>query len=178
MPRAPFPKCDNQKWTHTLSKCPLQDIFTPGGGPLRRHSGKESTCQCGRHRRLGFDLWVRKIPWRIFSIPVFLEYSIPAWRIPWTEEPGDLQSIGSQRIRHEWAYTLAQEMRAASKALFLLIWEMAVCESLFGFLSCVWWGTSGDGRADGCVGPNLFKLCQQEQWKGALVTTTCPICDT
>ena len=26
--------------------------------------------------------------------------SILAWRIPWTEEPGKLQSIGSQRIRH------------------------------------------------------------------------------
>ena len=23
-----------------------------------------------------------------------------AWRIPWTEEPGGLQSIGSQRVRH------------------------------------------------------------------------------
>ena len=26
--------------------------------------------------------------------------SIPAWRIPWTEEPGELQSMGSQRVRH------------------------------------------------------------------------------
>ena len=26
-------------------------------------SGKESACQCRRCRRLGFDLWVRKIPW-------------------------------------------------------------------------------------------------------------------
>ena len=26
--------------------------------------------------------------------------SIFAWRIPWTEEPGGLQSIGSQRVRH------------------------------------------------------------------------------
>ena len=26
--------------------------------------------------------------------------SILAWRIPWTEEPGKLQSMGSQRIRH------------------------------------------------------------------------------
>ena len=26
--------------------------------------------------------------------------SILAWRIPWTEEPGELQSTGSQRIRH------------------------------------------------------------------------------
>ena len=23
-----------------------------------------------------------------------------AWRIPWTEEPGGLQSMGSQRVRH------------------------------------------------------------------------------
>ena len=27
--------------------------------------------------------------------------SILAWRIPWTEEPGKLQSIGSQRVRHD-----------------------------------------------------------------------------
>ena len=26
-----------------------------------------------------------------------------AWRIPWTEEPGGLQSMGSQRVRHHWA---------------------------------------------------------------------------
>ena len=26
--------------------------------------------------------------------------SIPAWRIPWTEEPGRLQSIASQRVGH------------------------------------------------------------------------------
>ena len=26
--------------------------------------------------------------------------SILAWRIPWTEEPGGLQSTGSQRLRH------------------------------------------------------------------------------
>ena len=31
----------------------------PGGT-----SDKESTCQCRRHKRLGFDPWVRKIPWR------------------------------------------------------------------------------------------------------------------
>ena len=28
--------------------------------------------------------------------------SILAWRIPWTEEPGELQSMGSQRVRHDW----------------------------------------------------------------------------
>ena len=27
---------------------------------------------------------------------------IPAWRIPWTEEPGRLQALGSQRVWHDW----------------------------------------------------------------------------
>ena len=31
--------------------------------------------------------------------------SILAWKIPWTEEPGGLQSVGSKRVRHEWAHT-------------------------------------------------------------------------
>ena len=26
--------------------------------------------------------------------------SVPAWKIPWTEQPGGLQSIGSQRVAH------------------------------------------------------------------------------
>ena len=52
------------------------------------------TCQCGRH---GFHPWVRKIPWRSKG-----QYSsIPAWAIPWTEEPGGLQSMGPQRVGHE-----------------------------------------------------------------------------
>ena len=29
--------------------------------------------------------------------------SILSWRIPWMEEPGGLQSTGSQRVRHDWA---------------------------------------------------------------------------
>ena len=29
--------------------------------------------------------------------------SILAWRIPWTEEPGGLQSMRSQRIRYDWS---------------------------------------------------------------------------
>ena len=29
-------------------------------------------------------------------------YSILAWRIPWTEKTGGLQSMGSQKVRHDW----------------------------------------------------------------------------
>ena len=28
-----------------------------------------------------------------------------AWKIPWTEKPGRLQSMVSQRVRHDWAHT-------------------------------------------------------------------------
>ena len=30
-----------------------------------------------------------------------------AWKIPWTEEPGRLQSMGSLRVRHDWATSLS-----------------------------------------------------------------------
>ena len=32
--------------------------------------------------------------------------SIPAWKIPWIEEPSWLQFVGSQRVGHDWAHTL------------------------------------------------------------------------
>ena len=34
--------------------------------------------------------------------------SILAWKIPWTEEPGGLQSMGSLRVRHDWATSLSR----------------------------------------------------------------------
>ena len=37
--------------------------------------------------------------------------SILAWRIPWTEEPGGLQSMGSQRVGHDWATSLSLSIR-------------------------------------------------------------------
>ena len=32
--------------------------------------------------------------------------SLLAWRIPWTEKPGGLQSMGSQRVRHNLAHSM------------------------------------------------------------------------
>ena len=41
--------------------------------------------------------------------------SLFAWRIPWTEEPGGLQSMGSQRVGHNWTTnTLSWEARPES----------------------------------------------------------------
>ena len=65
-----------------------------------RASGEEPACQCRRCRRRGFDPWARKIP---LEEGMATHSSIHAWRIPWTEEPGGLQSIVSQRVRHDWS---------------------------------------------------------------------------
>ena len=41
--------------------------------------------------------------------------SILAWRIPWTEKPGRLQSIGLQRVGHAWAHVRSDTQFASSK---------------------------------------------------------------
>ena len=44
--------------------------------------------------------------------------SILAWKIPWTEEPGGLQSTGPQRIRREGATKLTHPAMHAGRALW------------------------------------------------------------
>ena len=61
----------------------------PGGS-----DGKESACNKGDPG---------SIPGRADPLEKEMEThsSILAWRIPWTEEPGGLWSIGSQRVGHD-----------------------------------------------------------------------------
>ena len=70
--------------------------------------GKEPTCQWTRHKRSRFDPWAGKVPWRRAwqPTPVFLP-----GKSSWTEEPGGLQSIALQRVRHDWS-DLAQHSTA------------------------------------------------------------------
>ena len=79
-----------------LNKC-----RTDHGLPSWR-SGKESTRQCRRCRKT-----------RVWSLgredslkeKMAAHSSILAWKIPWIEEPGGLQSMGLQKIGHDWACT-------------------------------------------------------------------------
>ena len=45
--------------------------------------------------------------------------SIPAWRIPWTEEPGGLQSMGSRRTGHDSSGNIAHVYKAAFVRQFI-----------------------------------------------------------
>ena len=59
------------------------------------HNGKESASQCRRHI---FDPWEDPLEEEMATYS-----SILAWEIPRTEEPGALQSMGLQRVRHDIA---------------------------------------------------------------------------
>ena len=52
--------------------------------------------------------------------------SILAWRIPWTEEPGRLQSMGSQRVEHDRTiitHSLVHRYRYIYNSIIFSKWE-------------------------------------------------------
>ena len=53
-----------------------------------------------------FRCFIKEQPW--FSEKAMAPHSSTlAWKIPWTGEPGGLQSMGSQRVGHDWATSLS-----------------------------------------------------------------------
>ena len=87
--------------------------------PSDGSAGKESACQCGRHRRHGFDPWVGKIPWRRKwqPTPVFLpgqsheQRSLVGYS-PW----------GHKKISHNWACT---------QQLLNMFWQVTQLENYY-----------------------------------------------
>ena len=50
------------------------------------------------------EMWVRSLGWEDpTGKEMATNSSILAWEIPWTEEPGELQSVGLQRVKYELA---------------------------------------------------------------------------
>ena len=49
-----------------------------------------------------WETWVRSLGWEDpLEKEMAIHSSTIAWKIPWTEEPGRLQSMGSQRVGHD-----------------------------------------------------------------------------
>ena len=49
-----------------------------------------------------WESWVQSLGWEDpLEEGMATHFSILAWRIPWAEEPGGLQSMGSQRAEHD-----------------------------------------------------------------------------
>ena len=48
------------------------------------------------------EMWVRSLGWEdLLEEEMTTLSSLLAWRIPWTEEPGGLQFMGSRRVGHD-----------------------------------------------------------------------------
>ena len=57
------------------------------------------------------ETWVRSLGWEDpLEKEMVTHSSILAWRIPWTEKPGRLQSTGSQRVGHDWTTSLTHSL--------------------------------------------------------------------
>ena len=61
-----------------------------------RSSDGKVCLQCRRH---GFKPWIGKIT---LEKGMAIHSSILAWRTPWIEDPGELQTVVSQRVGHYW----------------------------------------------------------------------------
>ena len=73
-----------------------------------------------------------------------------AWKIPWTEELGRLQSMGSRRVRHDWVtslslFTLMHWRRQWQRTPVLLPGESHRWRSLVG---CSPWGGKESDRTE------------------------------
>ena len=63
-------------------------------GLPRWHRSKETACQCRR-----YEMWVRSLDREDpLEKEMATHSSTLAWKIPWMEDPGSLQSMGSQRV--------------------------------------------------------------------------------
>ena len=96
LPSEPWGKPNN---TEVGSLSLLQGSF-----PTRNHS--RVTFIAGRFFTSWEDTqktWIWSLGWEYpLEEEMATHSSILAWKIPWTEEPGSLQSIGSQRAGHDW----------------------------------------------------------------------------
>ena len=93
-------------------------------------SSVKSHLQCGRP---GFNPWVRKTPLRRAWQPTPLFFPGES---PWTEEPGGLQSIGSQRVRYDWKTTHSTAWKVPCNNSILCLFVNSVpqqeCSSMKG----------------------------------------------
>ena len=73
-------------------------------------TGKESACQCRRHRRCKIQLQGREDP---LEEGMVTHSSILAWKIPWTKEPCRLQPMGPQSQTQESNWDKCPKLKKA-----------------------------------------------------------------
>ena len=76
------------------------------------------------------ETWARSLGWEdLLEKEMVTHSSILAWRVPWTEEPGRLQSTGSQKVGHNWATSLQSLWRCLrSSGLHIMLRGLIECQ--------------------------------------------------
>ena len=88
-----------------------------------------------------------------------------AWKIPWTEEPGRQQSMGSQRVRHDWTtalslFTFMHWRRKWQPTPVFLPGESQGRQSLVG---CHLWGCTELDKTEATQQQQSLWLCGSQQ---------------
>ena len=91
-------------WYHTVLKC---NEYLPSALrstlkifiSFKCHCYSSLVAQTVKNLPAMQETWVLSLGW---EDDLEKEMATHSWEIPWTEEPGGLQSMGSQRVRHSW----------------------------------------------------------------------------
>ena len=111
-------------------------------------TGQESTCQCRSHRRQ-FQFLGQEDP---LEEEMATYSSILTWKIPWTEDPGELESKkGLQRVRHNWVtkHTLSRSRNDITSSAVV---------SNFSLLRSIGQGAILGGSVSWMPSPSIFHL--------------------
>ena len=83
----------------TVSQCPENKAYFPSSMRFLGGSVVENPPEMQELQKT----WAQSLSWEdLLDKGMAAHSSILAWRIPWTEEPGGLQSIRSQKVEHNW----------------------------------------------------------------------------
>ena len=100
-------------WPHTLQHARLHHF--PEFAQTHVHWASQ-VAQMVKCLPATWETWVWSLGWEDpLEKEMATHASILAWEIPWTEQPGGLQSMGLQRVRHDWATSLSLSFFSAIK---------------------------------------------------------------
>ena len=127
-----------------------------------------------------WETWVQSLGWEDpLEKGMATHSSILAWRIPWTEGPGRLQSMGSQRVGHNWmTFTLnpvdggmRSEINSVTNILRIVyVFSVTGCSETEGSDGPVLKGFSSGTSVVGKVGQEKSTLFQWYNEKESCVT--------
>ena len=69
---------------------------------IKGNTGTSLVAQMVKRLSTMWETWVQALGWEDpLEKEMAIHFSTIAWKIPWTEEPGRLQSMGSQRVGYD-----------------------------------------------------------------------------